>query len=61
MKPIAVIRGPVLERQPAIVDLMQPVFAGLDLATLRRLNERVAVDGENAQAVAAGYLSRKSG
>jgi osmoprotectant transport system substrate-binding protein len=59
--PAAVIRGPVLERQPAIVDLMRPVFAGLDLATLRRLNEQVAVDGENAQAVAAGYLSRKSG
>ena len=59
--PAAVVRGPVLDRLPAIADLLRPVFAGLNLATLRRLNERVAVDGENAQAVAADYLARESG
>ena len=54
--PAPVVRGATLARYPAIADLLAPVFAGLDLATLRRLNERVAVDGENAGEVAAAYL-----
>ena len=54
--PAPVARGSVLARYPAIADLLAPVFAGLDLATLRRLNEQVAVDGENAGDVASAYL-----
>lgn len=56
--PAPVVRGAALGRYPAIAGLLAPVFAGLDLATLRKLNERVAVDGENAADVAADYLSR---
>ncbi|WP_158810727.1 glycine betaine ABC transporter substrate-binding protein [Beijerinckia sp. L45] len=58
--PAAVVRGPVLDRRPAIAGLLRPVFAGLDLPTLRRLNERVAVEGEDASLVAADYLKSHS-
>ena len=56
--PAPVVRRAVLARHPAIRDLLAPVFAGLDLPTLRRLNEKVAVDGENAREVAATHLGR---
>jgi osmoprotectant transport system substrate-binding protein len=58
--PAVVIRGPVLADRPQIAGLLRPVFAGLDLATLQKLNERVAVEGEDAAAVAADHLSHKS-
>ena len=32
------------------------LFSGLDLATLRRLNAQVAVDGDTPEAVARRYL-----
>ena len=54
--PAPVVRGAVLRERPVLVDLLAPVFAGLDLATLRALNERVAVDGEAADAVALDHL-----
>ncbi len=57
--PAAVVRGAVLRNHPAIADTLAPVFAGLDLATLRALNERVAVDGEAADAVALSYLDEQ--
>lgn len=57
--PAAVIRGAVLEHRPEIAGLLRPVFAGLDLTALRRLNERVAVEGENAETVAASYLTSR--
>ncbi len=56
--PAPVVRGATLRVYPAIAGLLAPVFAGLDLATLRRLNERVAVEGEAAEVVAAAYLRR---
>ena len=58
--PAAVIRDAVLKKRPAIRDLLAWVFAGLDLSTLRNLNERVAVDGENANVVARDYLKSRS-
>ena len=58
--PSPVVREAVLARYPAIADLLSPVFAGLDLATLRQLNARVAVDGENAEDVARAYLAAKT-
>jgi osmoprotectant transport system substrate-binding protein len=57
--PAAVIRGIVLERHRDVATLLQPVFAGLDLPTLQRLNERVAVEGANANDVAAAYLKAR--
>ncbi|MER2265879.1 glycine betaine ABC transporter substrate-binding protein [Methylobacterium oxalidis] len=55
-----VARQAVIERYPAIPGKLGPVFAGLDAATLRRLNARVTVDGEVAEAVARRFL-RESG
>ncbi len=54
--PAPVIRAAVLQRYPQIAGLLDPVFAGLTLATLQRLNAAIAVDGEEAAAVAAAYL-----
>ncbi|KAB1074764.1 glycine betaine ABC transporter substrate-binding protein [Methylobacterium planeticum] len=51
-----VIRADALARFPAIRDKLGPVFAGLDAATLRRLNARISVDGQVAEAVARDYL-----
>ncbi|HXZ00202.1 MAG TPA: glycine betaine ABC transporter substrate-binding protein [Stellaceae bacterium] len=54
--PAPVVRAAVLERYPIIRDSLAPVFAALDTTSLRRLNARIAVDGEVASAVAADYL-----
>lgn len=54
--PAPVVRAAVLESYPQIRDRLAPVFSGLDLPTLRGLNEKVAVEGEPAAAVASDYL-----
>ena len=48
----------VLADYPQIADLLAPVFAKLDLATLQDLNGRGQVGGEPAAAVATDFLSR---
>ena len=55
--PAPVVRGAALRDRPTLADLLAPVFAGLELATLRALNERVAVDGEATDAVALDHLT----
>jgi osmoprotectant transport system substrate-binding protein len=57
--PAPVIRASVLARQPEIAEGLDPVFHSLDEATLRRLNGEIAVDGEDARAVALEYLRSK--
>lgn len=57
--PAPVIRRAVLDRHPEIRDALAPVFGTLDEATLRRLNARIAVDGEPARHVALDYLAAK--
>ena len=52
-----VIRQADLARHPGITPALARVFQSLDAATLRRLNARITVDGEVAEAVAARYLS----
>ena len=58
-EPTPVIRQPVLESQPAIAEVLGPVFASLTLETLQSLNARIAVKGEPAKTVAADYLKSK--
>jgi len=58
--PAPVVRESVLARYPQIADLLAPVFAGLDLPTLRGLNAKIAVDGEDAGRVANAYLTAQS-
>lgn len=57
--PAPVIRAAVLQQYPQIAGLLDPVFAGLTLATLQRLNAAIAVDGEDAGTVAAAYLKSR--
>jgi len=54
--PSPIIREAVLTQYPQIKDLLAPVFAKLDLATLQTLNGRIQVGGETAQAVAIDWL-----
>lgn len=55
-QPAPVIRAEVLEAYPQIADILEPVFASLDLETLQRLNGQVAVNGVPAAQVAREYL-----
>jgi osmoprotectant transport system substrate-binding protein len=57
--PAPLIREAVLDANPVIGPALDRVFATLTRETLQHLNARIAVDGEDAKAVAANYL--KSG
>ena len=52
-----VIRADALARHPEIGPALARVFTTLEAPTLRRLNARITVEGEVAEAVAARYLS----
>jgi osmoprotectant transport system substrate-binding protein len=54
--PAPVVRQDVLDAHPTIAPLLAPVFARLDVATLRHLNARIAVDGAAPDAVALDWL-----
>jgi osmoprotectant transport system substrate-binding protein len=56
-QPAPVVRAEVLEHHPEIAEILDPVFRSLTLETLQKLNARIAVDGEDAKAVAADYLT----
>ncbi|MFD0982774.1 glycine betaine ABC transporter substrate-binding protein OsmF [Tropicimonas aquimaris] len=56
-EPAPVVRDEVLAEYPAIADVLNPIFAGLDMATLQKLNGRIQVGGEPAEAVARDYLT----
>ncbi|MFC2041942.1 ABC transporter substrate-binding protein [Chloroflexota bacterium] len=53
------VRGEVLDKNPEIADIINPVFRTLDLKTLQTLNGKIAVEGQNAADVAHDYLSSK--
>ena len=57
--PAPVMRQAILDEHPEIAKLLDPMFASLTLETLQSLNERIAVEGEEAAAVAADYLRQK--
>src|SRR5579872_2070211 len=57
--PAPVVRQAVIDAHPDIAKLLDPVFASLTLETLQSLNERIAVEGEEAASVAADYLRSK--
>jgi osmoprotectant transport system substrate-binding protein len=58
-QPTPIVRRDTLARYPAIDAILKPVFLTLDLRTLQSLNARIAVNGENADTVAADYLKSK--
>ncbi len=55
-EPAPLVRAEALARHPAMAPALDRLFSGLDLATLRRLNAQVAVDGDTPEAVARRYL-----
>jgi osmoprotectant transport system substrate-binding protein len=57
-EPAPIVRAEVLEEYPAIAEVLNPIFAGLDLETLQKLNGRIQVGGEPAEAVARDYLTQ---
>lgn len=58
-QPAPIIREAVLKAEPRIAEILKPIFEGLDLATVQKLNGRVQVGGEPARAVAESYLRDK--
>jgi osmoprotectant transport system substrate-binding protein len=54
--PAPVVRGPTMAVYPQIKDVLAPAFATLDLDTLRRLNEKIAIAGQEARLVARRHL-----
>ena len=57
--PVPTIREAALKAHPRIAQLLRPLMASFDTATLQRLNARVQVNGESAQTVAEDYLKSK--
>lgn len=55
-EPAPVIREEVLKKHPEIADILNPVFASLDLKTLQKLNGQIAFEGRDAKTVASDYL-----
>ena len=58
--PAPVVREPVLQEHPEIRATLDPVFATLTLETLQKLNAEIAVEGQEAGAVAVSYLRSKN-
>ncbi|MBC7682500.1 MAG: ABC transporter substrate-binding protein [Ferruginibacter sp.] len=57
--PAPVVRADVLAKYPKIKDALAPVFKSLDGPTLQSLNAKIALEGQDAKAVAATYLKSK--
>ncbi|MDR7377581.1 osmoprotectant transport system substrate-binding protein [Rhodoferax ferrireducens] len=57
--PAPVVRAEVLAKYPKIKDALAPVFKSLDGPTLQSLNAKIALEGQDAKAVAAAYLKSK--
>ena len=55
-QPTPVFQCGVLETHANIPDIINPIFNSLNDETMQELNARVAVDGENPDAVAQSYL-----
>lgn len=56
-EPTPIIRDEVLEEYSEIPDILAPIFEGLDMQTLQKLNGRIQVGGEPAEKVAEEYLT----
>ena len=56
-QPFPAVRTPVADKYPELGDILNPVFASLDAATLQDLNGQVAVDGAKPADVAQSFLS----
>ena len=57
--PVPTAREAVIKAYPQLPAIIAPLMESLDSDRLRRLNARVQIDGESAQAVAEDYLRSK--
>ncbi|GAA4219870.1 osmoprotectant transport system substrate-binding protein [Sagittula marina] len=57
-EPTPIVRDEVVQEYPSIPDVLNPIFAKLDMKTLQQLNGRIQVGGEPAEAVARDYLTQ---
>jgi osmoprotectant transport system substrate-binding protein len=57
--PAPVVREAVLAQYHGIAGLLDPVFKSLTLTNLQQLNAQIAVDGQDAGAVARDYLKAR--
>ncbi len=55
-EPAPLVREAILEEYPEIEEILQPVFASLNLETLQRMNAAIALEGRDARAVAREHL-----
>ncbi len=55
-EPAPIVREEILSEYPEIEEILNPVFASLDLETLQQLNSQIAVEGRDPSAVARDYL-----
>jgi osmoprotectant transport system substrate-binding protein len=58
--PVPVIREAALREYPQVAAIVRPLMQGLDVPTLRALNQRVQIDGEADEVVAADYLRARA-
>jgi len=58
-EPAPAVRAAVLEKNPKIREALEPVFASLDAETLRGLNAKISVEGQDQGQVATAYLKAK--
>ena len=58
-EPAPTIRKAVLDANPKIKELLEPVFASLDAVTLQGLNAKAQVEGQDSKKVALDYLKAK--
>lgn len=58
-EPAPVVRASVLDAHPRIKDALDPVFKSLEALTLRTLNAKISVDGQDTTEVAREYLTSK--
>ncbi len=57
--PAPAVRGEIFESHPELAEILDPIFATLDLITLQTLNAKVQLEGRDAAAVAQEYLKSK--
>lgn len=58
-EPAPIVRGEIFEKYPEMAEILNPVFASLDLETLQSLNAKIAFEGQEAVEVARNYLTEK--
>jgi len=56
-EPTPIVREAIYKKYPEIATILDPVFKSLTLETLQRLNAKIAIEGQEARAVAKAYLT----